>query len=113
MHDAAGGAVPLTHDGRVRLLATPGHSRGHQSVVLVPEATDLDAPQLLFAGDAVFSAKQLARDTVGAICEDRPAARRSVIALRAMVARTRTLVLPSHDPAVPQRLAAVGHAPAS
>src|SRR3954465_9394230 len=41
----------LYGDGSIRLLATPGHTAGHQSVLVTPG----EGPRVLIAGDAVYS----------------------------------------------------------
>jgi glyoxylase-like metal-dependent hydrolase (beta-lactamase superfamily II) len=54
--DPVTGAVEL-HDGmatpldRVALVPTPGHTWGHQSVLVLPDGSDASTPPVLFAGD--------------------------------------------------------------
>ncbi|MEM6335194.1 MAG: N-acyl homoserine lactonase family protein [Bacteroidota bacterium] len=66
--DGPWGAFPtskaLTQDGRVRLIPTPGHTWGHQSV-LVEE----NGQFVLLAGDASFSRAQVDERVVAGICE--------------------------------------------
>jgi glyoxylase-like metal-dependent hydrolase (beta-lactamase superfamily II) len=47
---------------RIEIVPTPGHTRGHLSVVVhaIPAADGVDGTDLLIAGDAVFSADSLA-----------------------------------------------------
>ena len=47
LHD--GMATPLD---RVALIPTPGHTWGHQSVLVLPDRSDASSPPVLFAGDA-------------------------------------------------------------
>ena len=47
LHD--GMATPLD---RIALIPTPGHTWGHQSVLVLPDGSDASSPPVLFAGDA-------------------------------------------------------------
>lgn len=99
------GAFPNSHavtrDGAVLLLPTPGHSPGHQCVLLREGDRNW-----LFAGDAVFDAGQAEREEVAGIVADVGAARDSLIRLRRQLATTPTILLPAHDPAARERLRA-------
>ena len=92
---------PLTADGRVVAVATPGHTPGHISVVCV----DDDGRHVLLAGDATDTLEQLrARrpDAVG------PKPKVHVQTLDRILAHGRqhpTVYLPSHDPESAARLA--------
>ena len=106
--DYADGAVgafhashALTADGAVRLVPTPGHTLGHQSVRI-----EAAGRVLILAGDAAFDAGQIARGAVAGICEDAAAARRTLARLREE-AEAGAAVLPTHDPAAAARLAAL------
>jgi glyoxylase-like metal-dependent hydrolase (beta-lactamase superfamily II) len=46
LHD--GMATPLD---RIALIPTPGHTWGHQSVLVLPDRSDASSPPVLFAGD--------------------------------------------------------------
>jgi glyoxylase-like metal-dependent hydrolase (beta-lactamase superfamily II) len=91
---------PLTGDGRVVVVATPGHTPGHVSVVCV----DDDGRHVLLAGDATDTLEQLhARrpDAVG------PKPKVHVATLDRILAHARehpTVYLPSHDPDSAARL---------
>ena len=91
---------PLTDDGRIVAVATPGHTPGHISVVCV----DDDGHHVLLAGDATDTLEQLhARrpDAVG----PKPAV--SIETMDAILAHGRshpTVFLPSHDPESVARL---------
>jgi glyoxylase-like metal-dependent hydrolase (beta-lactamase superfamily II) len=93
------GSHALTRDGSVCLLPTPGHSPGHQSVLLRDGGL-----HWLFAGDAVFDLGQVERDEIAGIAEDAAAARLTVARIRDLLARAPTLLLPAHDPAARDRL---------
>ena len=58
---AFAGSHAVTGDGFVRIVPTPGHSRGHQSVLLGD-----DARSWLVAGDAAFDTGQIERGEVAA-----------------------------------------------
>jgi glyoxylase-like metal-dependent hydrolase (beta-lactamase superfamily II) len=99
--DAGSGPFPtvhrLTSDGAVTLLPTPGHSPGHMSV-LVDE-------RLLIVGDAVYSERQLRGGWIDGISPDPAAAHESIRRLQELCRRTPTVLLPTHEPAVPELLA--------
>lgn len=75
--DGPAGAFPCSHaltaDGAVRLVPTPGHTLGHQSVIV-----EGAAGSVFLAGDASFSLGQVRRRAVAGICQDRHAARRTL-----------------------------------
>lgn len=87
-------SAPLTPDGRVTVVATPGHTPGHVSVVCV----DDDGRHVLLAGDATDTLEQLhARrpDAVG----PKPAVHVATLdRILAHAAQHPTIYLPSHDP---------------
>ena len=88
--DASAALVP---DGTVRAVPTPGHTRGHQSVLV----SDGDRTVCL-AGDASFDLGQVLTGTPAGICADVGRARRTLAILREQVADGRTVYLASHDP---------------
>lgn len=93
------GAFPLTSQEDLWIVPTPGHTYGHQSLLLRGEQTDI-----LFAGDVAFSQQQLLAGKVAGINIDKKASRRSHEQIKAY-AKTRSLVfLPSHDPESGHRL---------
>ena len=93
---------PLTPDGRVLAVATPGHTPGHISVLCI----DDDGNHVLLAGDATDSLEQLrARrpDAVG----PKPAVHAETIdRILAHGREHPTVFLPSHDPESLARLRA-------
>ena len=93
-------SVALTRDGTVRLVPTPGHTKGHLSVI-VERSDDL----VLLTGDAAYSEHALFAGTVDGVAQDGRAHRRSTALLRDLCARHRVVVAPSHDPDSPRRLA--------
>lgn len=90
----------ITQAGDVHIVATPGHSTGHQSVLL----QDSDCIYF-FAGDTSFDEKQLQQGIVGGVSADPTAARATLTAIRALAAQQPIVYLPSHDPASAVRLA--------
>jgi glyoxylase-like metal-dependent hydrolase (beta-lactamase superfamily II) len=91
---------PLTPDGRVIAVATPGHTPGHISVLCI----DDEGRHVLLAGDATDTLEQLRarrHDAVG----PKPAV--SVATIDRILAHARehpTVFLPSHDPDSAARL---------
>ncbi len=92
----------LSEDGRIVIVATPGHTPGHVSVICI----DDEGNHVLIAGDATDSVEQLhARrpDAVG----PKPAITVATIdRIRDHAERHPTVFLPSHDPESVDRLAA-------
>jgi glyoxylase-like metal-dependent hydrolase (beta-lactamase superfamily II) len=93
---------PLTPDGRVVAVATPGHTPGHMSVICV----DDEGRHLLLAGDAADTLEQLQARRHDAVA---PKPKVHVETLDRILAHGRehpTVFLPSHDPDSVARLAA-------
>lgn len=101
-HDMFGPVMPLTERGDIFVAATPGHTRGHQSVVI-----DLGARRIIIAGDAAFDDDQVARDVIPGIVEDRNATLATYEMLRRAGKEKPTVSLFSHDPDHERILAAV------
>lgn len=78
----------------VELLATPGHTPGHQSLLV-----RLTSGPLLFTVDAVYLQRLWEHDELGAAA-DLTAARASMDRLREVAARTGARVICGHDAAV-------------
>ncbi|MBI1257103.1 MAG: MBL fold metallo-hydrolase [Chloroflexi bacterium] len=93
------GSEAVTRAGDVRLVPTPGHSKGHLSVVI--EQGD----HIIFvAGDAAYTQDLLLSDTidgVGPSPEQQHDTHRRILEL---AARTPMIFLPSHDPEGEARL---------
>lgn len=87
----------------VELIATPGHTPGHQSLLV-----SLPSGSLLFTVDAVYLQRLWENDELGAAA-DLTAARASMDRLRALAAQTSAQVICGHDTAV---WAALRHPPA-
>lgn len=92
-------SLPLTEAGDVLLVATPGHSAGHLSVmVLENEIT------VFLAGDTSYTQELMLRGAVDGVATDVAAARMSIERIRAYAEQTPTVYLPSHDPDSARRL---------
>jgi glyoxylase-like metal-dependent hydrolase (beta-lactamase superfamily II) len=90
----------LGDDGRIVVVATPGHTPGHISVVCV----DDDGRHVLLAGDATDTLEQLHARRADAVAP-KPAV--SIETMDAILAHGRshpTVFLPSHDPESVARL---------
>jgi glyoxylase-like metal-dependent hydrolase (beta-lactamase superfamily II) len=90
----------VTSDGTVTILPTPGHSMGHQSVLL-----DDGDIQYLFAGDTSFDEAQLRDGRIGGIVADTTLARATLENLRVLIRNLPTVYLPTHDPESGRRFA--------
>ncbi len=93
------GAFARTHDllgdGSLRLLSTPGHTRGHLSVLVAAPGRDV-----LLAGDAAYTRRNLREDLLPRRTADDDAYLRSLAELRAHAdAHPETLLVPTHDAA--------------
>jgi N-acyl homoserine lactone hydrolase len=94
-------SAPITRAGDVVALPTPGHTRGHMSVLV-----DSDQVRWVLAGDASYTEKLMLRGAIDAVSPSASEARLSIRRLRRLVAEKRTIYLPSHDPEAVERLAA-------
>jgi N-acyl homoserine lactone hydrolase len=89
-----GRCADLFGDGAIRLLSTPGHTRGHMSVLL-----RLASGEILLTGDAIYTAASLTRDLMPMLCPDHHVYRRSRAEIRRYAEQTpAALIVPGHDP---------------
>lgn len=93
MHDVFGPIMPLTKLGDVMAVSTPGHTVGHQSVVI-----DLGDRQIIIAGDAAFYDKQVVHGRIPGIVENGSATLQTYDLLQRASLRKPTLTLFTHDP---------------
>lgn len=91
----------LTEAEDVVILPTPGHTPGHQSVLLRDGELSY-----LFAGDATFSADQLVEGGIPGITFNVEQGQTSNARLRGYIEQHPTVYLPAHDPDAAQRLEA-------
>jgi glyoxylase-like metal-dependent hydrolase (beta-lactamase superfamily II) len=87
--------LDLLGDGTIRLLSTPGHTRGHMSL-LVRRGRQSD---VLLAGDAAYTLRNIRESLLPMLTVDDAASLRSLHELRAfMDAEPSAVVIPTHDP---------------
>jgi glyoxylase-like metal-dependent hydrolase (beta-lactamase superfamily II) len=93
-------SLPLSDDGRIVVVDTPGHTPGHVSVICV----DDEGRHVMLAGDATDTLEQLHSRRADAIAPD-PAVHRATLARILEHCREHpTVYVPSHDPASAARL---------
>jgi N-acyl homoserine lactone hydrolase len=93
--------LDLLGDGTIRLVATPGHTAGHLSVLFAGD----DGP-VLYLADAVYTLRNLREDVLPWRTADDEASRRSLAEIRAYAeAHPGVPLVPTHDPEVWDRLA--------
>jgi N-acyl homoserine lactone hydrolase len=90
-----GRAIDLFADGSVRLLSTPGHTKGHMSVLLRLHS----GRELLLTGDAAYSRATIDEELVPLFCDDVHRYLRSLREIRRYLELTPSaLVVCGHDP---------------
>ena len=96
-------SLDLFGDGSVRLVSSPGHTLGHQSVVL-----RTGAGEVLIVGDAAFTMRALRGDATPLLIHDRHLYERSLKEIRRYTEQTPgAVVIPGHDYELLPRLRAV------
>lgn len=91
---------PLTRDGRIVLVPTPGHVAGHVSVIV--RADDMT---YFLAGDATYSQANLLAEKTDGVTNDPATSLATLRAIKRFAADEPTILLPAHDPEGPRRLA--------
>ena len=87
--------VDLLGDGTIRLISTPGHSRGHLSVLVTLDADH----QALLVGDAAYTLRSIEEQVLPLLTVDDGDATRSLSDIRAFARLVpEALIVPSHDP---------------
>jgi N-acyl homoserine lactone hydrolase len=94
------GSHPVTQDGRIFFVPTPGHAVGHLSVVVRAESVTY-----FIAGDATYAEELLNREQVDGVTYDPAISLLTLQRIKRFAALEPTVLLPAHDPAVPSRLA--------
>jgi len=94
-------SLPLSEDGRIVAVATPGHTPGHISVICIDDAER----HVMLAGDVSDTLEQLHSRRPDAIAPDPKAHVVTLTRILAHCARHPTVYLPSHDPDSTLRLA--------
>ena len=97
--DSIMNAYLLTKSGDVRIVPTPGHTPGHQSVVL-----QSDGKTFVFAGDASYTEENLMQNVIDGVSLDVAVAQDTLDRLSAFVTSNNAVYLPSHDPAAAERI---------
>jgi N-acyl homoserine lactone hydrolase len=93
-HETFGRTFDLFGDGSLRLLSTPGHTLGHQSVLL-----RLSGGEALLTGDAAYTLAGLHAATLPLMIADEHRFKRSQQELRGYLEHTSDVevVIPGHD----------------
>ena len=94
------GSIPLTDDGTVFAVPTPGHMAGHLSLVV-----RTDDVTWFLAGDATYDQDLLLQRVVDGPAEDVPTSLATMDRIAHFAANEPTVLLPAHDPAAEERLA--------
>ena len=94
-----GESSALTDAGDVRLVATPGHTHHHSSVLF-----QADDAHYLFAGDASYTQAQVVAGEMAGVNADRSQTQVTYQKIRAYAAQYPLVYLPSHDAAAADRL---------
>lgn len=92
-------SLPLTADGSVVVVPTPGHTPGHLSVVVV-----IDGRHHFLAGDATYDQDQLLAVRVDGLAPQAATARETMRTILRHAALHPTVYLPSHDVGAHDRL---------
>jgi N-acyl homoserine lactone hydrolase len=90
----------LTSAGDVLIVPTPGHSKGHMSVIL----DEGDGSSIFFAGDTSYTEELMLRGAVDGVSPDVKAAAATLERIREYASGSRVVYLPSHDPRSTERL---------
>jgi glyoxylase-like metal-dependent hydrolase (beta-lactamase superfamily II) len=90
---------PLTRDGNIILVSTPGHMRGHLSVIVrTPDVT------YCLAGDSTYDERFLLEELVDGVTYDVELSKQTLRQTRALGEQEPTILLPAHDLRVMERL---------
>lgn len=92
-------SLPLTADGAVTIVPTPGHTPHHISVNVETESR-----QFFLAGDTSYNEQLLLEGIVDGVAPDERAARETQSRIREFARAKPTVYLPSHDPKAAARL---------
>jgi glyoxylase-like metal-dependent hydrolase (beta-lactamase superfamily II) len=93
-------SMALTDAGDVRIVGTPGHTPGHQSVIL----EDGDST-IFFAGDTSYTEALMVGRRIDGVASDDQAARETLRRINVLAAERRLVYLPAHDAEAAARLA--------
>jgi N-acyl homoserine lactone hydrolase len=91
--------LPVTQDGSIRIVPTPGHTLGHASVIVVEKNV-----HYFLAGDVCYSLDMLLQRRVDGVSKDATKAQDTFRRTLAYADTYPTVLLPSHDPDSEYRL---------
>jgi N-acyl homoserine lactone hydrolase len=91
----------LTTAGDILLVPTPGHTRGHLSVIVQD-----DESTLFFAGDTSYTQQLMLSQSIDGVAANEALALQTLQRILKYTKVTPTVYLPSHDPEAAQRLTA-------
>ncbi len=92
-------SLRATEAGDVMVVATPGHTKGHVSVIL-----DEGPRSVFFAGDTSYTEALMIEGAIDGVAPDGSAARETLDRIRAFTRQRPVVYLPSHDPEAGRRL---------
>lgn len=92
-------STKLTKDGRVRIVPTPGHTEGHQSVVI-----EQDDHLVMIAGDAAYNERALIDGIVDGVAASYDVHKDTTRRLRELCKRHPVITQFAHDPQCETRL---------
>lgn len=95
-------SASITSDGAIVIVPTPGHAKGHQSVLLQDGGNSV-----CLVGDAAFTLRQILTGETGGIVDSVPDTRASAQTLKRQHEGFGTVMLPTHDPENTARLSAL------
>jgi glyoxylase-like metal-dependent hydrolase (beta-lactamase superfamily II) len=92
-------SMPFSDDGRLHLISTPGHSDGHQSLLILGNEV-----HVLIAGDCSYTESQLINEEVPGISLKRELATETLRNIKHYAVQNPLIYLSSHDPEVEVRI---------
>jgi N-acyl homoserine lactone hydrolase len=94
------GSHAVISDGSIAFVPTPGHSKGHASVIVRDQSITY-----FLAGDATYNEANLRAEKADGVTNNPQLSIDTLRKVKAFAAAEPTHILPAHDPAVPYRLA--------
>jgi len=92
-------SFPLTRDGKVVAVPTPGHTAGHLSVIVIGDDVDL-----FLAGDVTYQERSLPQQVLEGPSMEIALHRQTLAQVHEYARRRPTVYLPAHDPESARRL---------